>query len=186
MQENQRIRLSKKMLKESLIALLAEDSIHKISVRDICNRAQINRTTFYKYYGSQYDLLKDMEDDVLSQVDTYLSPANGALGDNVERIVKTITFISDNLELCRIMFSNNIDPEFPERLISLPPIRQLIRELRHEYDEEQLAYVFGFIIDGAFNMILRWMNKENREPPEEIAVFLYDTIMKLFPVPGEV
>jgi AcrR family transcriptional regulator len=51
----------KKLLKDSLIRLLQQGSIHRISVREICDRAGINRTTFYKYYGSQYDLLGDME-----------------------------------------------------------------------------------------------------------------------------
>ena len=61
MSENQRVRLSKQMLRSSLIEILGEKSIHKVSIREICDRAQINRTTFYKYYGSQYDLLLDME-----------------------------------------------------------------------------------------------------------------------------
>jgi AcrR family transcriptional regulator len=73
MKENQRVRLTKKMLQDSLIWLLPNKSIHKISVREICDNAEINRSTFYKYYGSQYDLLKDMENEVLLQIDGYLN-----------------------------------------------------------------------------------------------------------------
>ena len=54
--ENQRIMLSKRLIKESLTRLLASESIHKISVRMLCEEAGINRSTFYKYYGSQYDV----------------------------------------------------------------------------------------------------------------------------------
>ena len=45
--ENQRIRLSKTMLKNALIRLLANKSIDKITVYELCAEAQINRTTFY-------------------------------------------------------------------------------------------------------------------------------------------
>ena len=59
--ENQRIRLSKAMLKNALMRLLKEKPIEKISIYELCAAAQINRTTFYKYYGSQYELLADTE-----------------------------------------------------------------------------------------------------------------------------
>ncbi|MCD8316718.1 MAG: TetR/AcrR family transcriptional regulator, partial [Eggerthellaceae bacterium] len=70
--ENQRIRLSKAMLKQSLLELLKEKPLSRISVLEICENAQINRTTFYKYYGSQSDLLKDIENDFLDQTNEHL------------------------------------------------------------------------------------------------------------------
>ena len=47
--ENQRVMLTRRLIKESLTGLLAEESIHKISIRALCERAGINRSTFYKY-----------------------------------------------------------------------------------------------------------------------------------------
>ena len=66
--ENQRIRLSKKLLKNALLELLREKRIDKISISELCSAAQINRTTFYKYYGNQYDLLAEMEQDFFRQL----------------------------------------------------------------------------------------------------------------------
>ena len=63
--ENQRIRLSKTLLKNALVHLLQKKPLNKISVLEICETAQINRTTFYKYYGSQTDLLNEIESDFL-------------------------------------------------------------------------------------------------------------------------
>ena len=59
--ENQRIRLTKTLLKNALLALLEKKPIERIAVSEICAQAQVNRTTFYKYYGSQYDLLAEMK-----------------------------------------------------------------------------------------------------------------------------
>ena len=71
--ENQRIRLSKAMLKNALMGLLKEKPIEKISVYELCAAAQINRTTFYKYYGSQYELLTDAENDYFRKLEDVLS-----------------------------------------------------------------------------------------------------------------
>lgn len=63
--KNQCRTLTKRLLKESLIKLLKEKDIQKISITELCNEAGINRTTFYSHYSSQYDVLKDMETTIL-------------------------------------------------------------------------------------------------------------------------
>ena len=70
--ENQRIRVTKRMLKEALVKLLENKPIEKVSVLEICQTAEINRTTFYKYYGSQYDLMSDIQDDFLRELEINL------------------------------------------------------------------------------------------------------------------
>ena len=55
--EDRRIAMTKRLLKAALIELLKEQDIYHISIRELCERADVNRTTFYKYYGSQFDLL---------------------------------------------------------------------------------------------------------------------------------
>ena len=60
--EDRRVRVTKRMLKDALIELLKTKDIYHISIRELCETADVNRTTFYKYYGNQFDLLADMED----------------------------------------------------------------------------------------------------------------------------
>lgn len=183
MLENQRVRLSKKMLKDSLIKLLNEKSIHKISVIELCERAQINRTTFYKYYGSQYDLLGDMENDILTQIDNYLKAGDGLEDTITGQLVRIIEFIDDNIDFCKLLLNNNVDPEFPEKLIQLPSIRQLIaQQLTDKYNEDELMYTLNFVIAGSFSTLQKWMNKENRESPKEMNAFLNNIIFTLLPV----
>ena len=46
--ENQRIRLSKMLLKNALMKLLEEKPLEKITIYELCAEAQLNRVTFYK------------------------------------------------------------------------------------------------------------------------------------------
>ena len=58
-----RVRRTQKLLWEALMALLEEQDFETISVTDICERAMVHRTTFYKHYEDKYDLLlKGMRD----------------------------------------------------------------------------------------------------------------------------
>ena len=179
--ENQRVRLSKMLLQSSLTKLMAEKRIHKISVREICDLAEINRTTFYKYYGSQYDLLKDMENEVLSQVDAYLNTDKKEGGFNIDALVQIATYIQDNLDLCRLLINNTVDTEFPEKLFNLSMIRRLLDEhLADQYPESEIDYAYQFVVNGGFSIMKIWINKETRETPEKIANTLVNIIYRLF------
>lgn len=63
---NQRTRLSKILLKNALMDLLSEKgSVTKISVRELCERADLNRSTFYAHYSEPKELLEEVEAELL-------------------------------------------------------------------------------------------------------------------------
>lgn len=64
--ENQRIILTKRMLKEALLKLMETKSIQKISVSELCKEAGINRVTFYNHYSAPSDILTEMGDELIS------------------------------------------------------------------------------------------------------------------------
>ena len=92
--ENQRVRLSKRLIKESLTGLLKEADVHKISIRTLCEQAGINRSTFYKYYGSQYDVLEEMENDLISSICGTLREGDS----DGESLTKICLYLENNLD----------------------------------------------------------------------------------------
>jgi AcrR family transcriptional regulator len=56
--EDLRVRRTHKLLWEALMAELTERTFEEITVRDICERAMVHRTTFYKHYEDKYALLE--------------------------------------------------------------------------------------------------------------------------------
>ena len=85
---NQRVAITKKLLKTSLTELLQTQSIYQISIRELCLRAGINRSTFYKYYGSQFDLLSEMEQDLLQNVETTLDSRRDYSENILEQVME--------------------------------------------------------------------------------------------------
>lgn len=180
MKENQRIRLTKQLLRESLIRLLAEKNIRSISVRELCDNAEINRTTFYKYYGSQFDLLVDLENSVLEQVESYLADKEVLQTDDIRLLTQITVFIEENLSLCRLLINNTVDSRFGERLLMLPKIQRLLGDqLLSEYQSDEIEYMYQFVVNGGFSMIKSWINKDARESPEKIAALLLCSVSKI-------
>ncbi len=59
--QNQRIMLTRRLLKEALLRLLESAPLDKISVTQLCQEAGVNRATFYRHYTSQEDVLQEIQ-----------------------------------------------------------------------------------------------------------------------------
>ena len=144
--ENQRIRLSKKLLKNALLELLREKRIDKISISELCSAAQINRTTFYKYYGNQYDLLAEMEQDFFRQLQENFLDKDP---DDVENLTELIRFLDADQDRWKVLINSVGDQAFTEKLFDTPAIRSLFR--RHSLrnvDPRTEGYVRTFFLPG--------------------------------------
>ncbi len=180
---DRRIEMTKRLLKKSLIELLKTENIQKISIRTLCQNADVNRSTFYKHYTSQYDLLIDIEDDLFAEIEDILStiPSTDKDIDKDFQLSRVLTYMKDNLDLCRILMVYNIDPEFHSKLMALPIILE-----RSKYTPEptvtfsNYSYAQLFVLDGAYCMIKRWIINDCQESPQEIATLIRNISKKLY------
>ena len=123
--EDRRVKITKRMLKDALIELLKKKDIYHVSIRELCDSADVNRTTFYKYYGSQFDLLADMENDLLELISKAIEKNEA----NPEKIVAAACrYLEDNLEFARLIINNNVDPNFANRLFAMEALKQRAME----------------------------------------------------------
>ena len=60
-----RVRYTQKVLKESFLKLLEEKPVNKITVKEVCELAELNRATFYAHYTDCFALLESIEDEML-------------------------------------------------------------------------------------------------------------------------
>ncbi|MCC8064921.1 MAG: TetR/AcrR family transcriptional regulator [Clostridiales bacterium] len=166
--ENQRIRISKTMLKTGLLKLLREKPLSQITVYELCKVSQINRTTFYKYYGSQEDLLNEIETDFLGQLDGELKQVIAQSSNSVPLILQ---HLYDQRELFCLLVRSVPMQEFAAHLFALPSIGILFQNRVDEgsYSATEAKYIRQFVFQGTFSVLYDWLNSEAPEPVEEIA-----------------
>lgn len=169
--ENRRTQITKQLLRESLLELLQIEEIHKISIRALCEHANVNRSTFYKYYGSQYDLLQDMEEMLVTQIEEQLSP-KGDVATEEEFLVNILSFFKNNLALCKMLINSNVDPDFPKRMLSLPSILEKINMVITQENIPNVLYFQDYILYGGYQMIKRWINSGCKESPVQMSKIL--------------
>ena len=173
--EDRRTTMTKRMLKDALTEMLKERDIYHISIRELCERADVNRTTFYKYYGSQFDLLADMEKDLLVFLDGVIRDHES---DTVKAIETACTYLEKNPEFVKLIFNNNVDPAFPQKVFSMEAVKKaVIKKQSGRYDENELDYLYNYMTYGAYRIVYLWLNKEERESPHDIAEILAKALL---------
>ena len=75
---DRRTKYTKKIIKDTLIKLLSEKDIKKVTVSEICKLADVNRATFYRYYLDVYDLLDKIEEDFINELNQLYSIFNSS------------------------------------------------------------------------------------------------------------
>lgn len=169
--ENRRVALTKRYVRESLLAILRDKSLHKVSIRELCERAGINRSTFYNHYGSQYDVLDEMARDYLVSIERTIAAADMRDRQSVvQRVTLVLRYMRDNLALSRMLINNQLDGTFSERLFSLPKVGEMLEEaLRDVESETERRAVVLFAIHGSYRLLQEWINAEEQTAAREEA-----------------
>ena len=113
-QENQRVRITKMLLKDALTKLLYEKKIEKVTVSELCEAAGVNRSTFYKHYGSQFDVLDDIEKDFFHAAEEMLTHNE----DGRSGICSFLEFLKKEREKIYVVIILAADTDFIKRVFN--------------------------------------------------------------------
>ena len=104
MQESRRVRMTKRMMKDSLLELMEKMPLSKITIKDVCDNADVNRTTFYVYYESIDQLLNDIENDIFAKIPISQDvPTAGAHNEFLETLAAFFDYIKENRKIFEVL-----------------------------------------------------------------------------------
>lgn len=170
--EDRRIYHTKRFLKEALIELLKQKPLTKITITELCHKADINRNTFYCHYNLPEDVLFEIEDEILHNIQSLLNEKSKKEEDT-KLVYEICKLLKDNPDLSYVLF-NNIDKSFVNQLIALCHDRNINDWKKiSEYTNDKTAEMFyRFTLSGATSIIQEWCNNGFQESIDEIANFI--------------
>lgn len=175
--EDKRVRRTKRQMKEALVDLLREKEFDKVTVKDIIEKADYNRTTFYNHYQDKYDLVEEIETELL---DGLVSAATEMYQDkkyiDLRNIKAEDIFVFDYIYEYKdyfILWKYQADiPKFQQKFFRI--FVQLFKgDLKINYTEEtrlskdELTF---FVASGFMGMILKWIHDDFKETPYNMSV----------------
>lgn len=167
---DRRVKYTRNMLKNALVQLMKQQHISTISVKALCELADINRSTFYAHYNDQYDLLHQVEQEVMDNVRRYLKKVMTE-GFDIKAPVIVLTCIfeyaKENSELFQVLLSENSDHVFQKDVIELSQI--VSTRNNDSLDERTKEYITEFRTAGCISISQKWLKDGTVESPEEMS-----------------
>ena len=171
---NQRTRLSKLLFKNALMDLLKEKgSINKVSVRELCDRAELNRSTFYAHSNEPNDMLMEIETELLDATEEHLKKIGEENDAGAHKyILSFLQYIKQNDKQFRTLLIDSADPEFRSRFMQ-QSIIQFVENLRIELPKELEQYIFSYVLNGSTGIIIQWIRSDYAADENEIVNLLF-------------
>lgn len=165
--DGRRVRMTKRLLKQSLIDLLKEKSIHEISIKDICAGADINRSTFYRHYNTQFELYDDILEDITQDIAGIYASCAGEDYTAQSFLTEILRYIEAHRETFLVILSGHSNVSMGETFN-----RFTNRFIDTEHASELSVYIIQFIAAGMTSFLWTWLNKEKRRSAEDVALII--------------
>lgn len=171
---NQRTRISKLLFKNALMDLLKEKgSISKVSVRELCDRAELNRSTFYAHYQEPKDLLYEIETELLDATEEHLKKIGQENDIGAHKyLLSFLQYIKENDKPFRTLLIDAADPDFRSRFMQ-QSIIQFVDNLRIVLPKELEQYIYSYILNGNTGIIIQWVRSNYAIDENEIVNLLF-------------
>lgn len=168
---NQRERLTKLLLKQSLISLLKEKNISQISVKELCTSAGINRSTFYLHYANAYELLEHVEQEIIDNTSEYLEKIE-ANDSGITYILAFLDYIKKNDDLFAVMLLKSNDNVFSKRLLN-EVLMNIDNHLQLDVPENMKRFTYAYLVNGILAIIQEWILEKFIISSNELAQLIF-------------
>lgn len=171
--EDRRVRRTKKMLTQALTELMQQKQVNEITVKELTDRADMNRGTFYMYYKDIYDMLKTIENNMFNELNEILTRHEQ---DNVKQktalLLKDLfSFMKENSGMVQVLLSPNGDINFLHQLneVLREKCLQYFKTAEQEIGDDTFDYQYSFIVFGTAGLIRSWVSRGYPESAEHMA-----------------
>jgi len=165
---DRRIKKTKDLLKETLTELMEEKELRNISVRELTERANINRGTFYLHFQDIYDMIDQFEDEIISSLLSIIEKNSPISADYyiLPVLLQVVEYLYKDMRFCKALLGKNGDSNFLSKL-KTPMMKQARSSFPHfqkKYDETFVRFLTVFIVSGGAGVFQEWFNEGCKVP----------------------
>lgn len=179
MKTDSRIIQTKRAIKSEIINLLRQYPLNKITVKMLCDKAEINRATFYRYYEDVYDLYDKIKAQFIDEIFAVFQDANLLqTQDNIKTFLAEVQKNSDMIyALTNQRDAIAFTDAFCQKVYS--GVENEFREIFTEFNKQQCKEAYTFVVSGCAGILGSWMSSGMETDVDELALLLNSLISKV-------
>ena len=169
---DRRIAKTKKAIYRAFAELLSEKNINDITIKDIADRADINRKTFYNYYGGIYDLTDEIENKIIDSFEQVMREhnVNELLHNPYQMFAELTRIINSDFDFYQHLISIESNSNLVSKLFKTLKARG--KEVISQYtvlDESTLDIVLDYVVSGMFTVFQHWFISSRERSIDDLA-----------------
>ena len=158
-----RVLKTKKNIRAAFLELRKKYSLDEIKVNTLCEKAMVNKTTFYNHYQDIFALSEELEAEVLDSFFDNFKDIDMMLTDANRFISGMHAALEAENDMLRILFMDKLDEL----------VARIEKHIRKYYAKEDQMLI-SFLIGGSIHLMMKTKNKN-----EEVEQFLVGVIQKI-------
>lgn len=172
--EDRRVKRTKRVLRECLFELLETKTIDEITVKELTENADVNRSTFYFYYNDINDMMMQIQNEIYDVFEEKVLKPKAkfiTVEDFTEYISRFFEFLKEYENICKFVISND-----PNNFLSGKIKKNLLKHIPDSNvvfpENDPKRYLTCFAMFAMWETIIQWMYDGMTVPAEEMAEFL--------------
>lgn len=160
---DKRILRTKEKIKNALIFLLKDSTLHDITVSQLCSQAHINRSTFYVYYNNVSECFDEITDSIIEEMrnSLYSEPVR-----NHEMYLRVYFQTARKYKtIFQAVHATGVHNPMIHKMVDVYN-EVLHNQMYIPYNSEHLEY--SFIFSGFYGMVEAWLKNGCKESDEDM------------------
>lgn len=175
-----RIARTRRSLQEALFELARERPLDDITVGDIAERADVNRSSFYQHYADKETLLADALDAAADEAEASLPDAVDMAAAPPSGVAAYFAHIADHADLYRRVLGDHGSAVATARLRER--VERIVRdEIRRsdsvDFPDLPLDVVAAGITGSVLGIIRAWLTRDPLPSPDTVAAWVWGVIL---------
>lgn len=176
-------------MNEALLSILEKKDFNYITIKEICEKAEVNRSTFYLHYENITELLNETVEYKLNSLNEKFTgtkmidsseidscPMEKLLFIKPEYLIPYLEFVKENKAIFMIAVTQpsviKVNETFNERYTKyFVPIMK-----RFGLSETKSRYKMTFYLNGMFAMIIEWLKNDCKDDVDFMAKLICSSV----------
>ena len=181
-EKDRRIRRTRQLLQDALVALMLEKPYHSISVQEILDRADVGRSTFYTHYRDKDDLLLGGFDRLLEALGHHMDTGEGSqAGQPFFPSLELFQHVQENHRLYKaLVWGQGVDLLFKhgQKVLSERIERHLESQgVNQEEISVPLPVLSSFLAGSLITLLQWWLDNRMPYTPERMAEIFQQLVL---------
>ena len=176
---DRRVKKTKKALLNSLTKLMSEKKLNNITIKELTDLADVNRSTFYLYYKDIFDMVEQIESEMIENITKAfkkISKTENIYTDMLSFYTYLFENVQENAEMCKILLGPDGNYGFIEK------IKKIMLKTKPPFDESahkiKIHYLRPYFILGCIGILQQWIKDDFNISPKELAALTVEIIEK--------